>query len=99
MSEMVRRRQRRRGLSDRQIASLPRKAKRYILADPEQRGLYLRVPSQGPVAFTAVARHNGKQAWATLGDTGTLTVEQARSKARAALARIRAGEDPVPPPP
>lgn len=56
---------RRRGLTDRQIAVLPRKAKRTIIADPEQRGLYLRIPPAGPITFTAVARDPyGKQIWA-----------------------------------
>lgn len=47
---------RRRGLTDKQLAALPRKPKRYILSDPEQRGHYVRVPPQGPIVFTAVAR-------------------------------------------
>ena len=37
---------RRRGMSDRQVAALPKKAKRYIVADPELRGHYVRVPPE-----------------------------------------------------
>ena len=60
---------RRHNLTDKQIGALPRKAKRYILPDPEQRGLYLRVPPAGPITFTAVARGPySKQIWTTLGD-------------------------------
>ena len=33
---------RRKGLTDKQVEAIKRKAKRYIMADPEQRGLYLR---------------------------------------------------------
>ena len=46
-------------LTDKQIAALPRKDSRYTLPDPEQIGLYLRVPprtSRAPIAFAAVAR-------------------------------------------
>ena len=64
---------RRKGLTDKQIKALPRKPKRYIIADPEQRGHYLRIPPVGtsaPITFTAVARDPyGKQIWAALGTT------------------------------
>ena len=92
-------RRRRKGLSDKQVAALPRKAKRYILADPEQRGLYLRIPVQGPIVYAAVARYQGKQTWATVGTNDVLTIEEARDKAREAIKRIKAGEEPFPPPP
>ena len=93
------RRQRRRTLTDKQVASLPRKAKRYILADPEQRGLYLRVPASGPVVFAAVARHDGKQVWATLGSADVLLIAEAREKAREAIGRIKQGLEPFEPAP
>ena len=48
-------RQRRRNLTDRQVAALPRKRRRYTVTDPESRGHYLRVPPSGPVSFAAVA--------------------------------------------
>jgi integrase len=92
---------RRRGLTDKQIAALPRKAKRYTVPDPEQLGHYLRVParsSRAPIAFVAVARDaSGKQIWVTLDATG---VDQARILAREAIARIKAGKpisDPAKP--
>ena len=50
---------RRRGLTDKQVAALPRREKRYTLPDPEQLGHYLRIPartSRAPIAFAAVAR-------------------------------------------
>jgi integrase len=92
-------RQRRRLLTDRMVAALPRKKKRYILADPEQRGHYVRVPPQGPCVFAAVARYYSKQVWATLGTADVLTIEQARDKAREAIRRIRQGLTPFEPPP
>ena len=90
---------RRKGLSDRQIANLPRKAKRYVIADPEQRSLFLRVPAgNGPVSFTAIVKKSGRQTWEALGTTDDLTVEEARERARVAIKRIKRGElRPQPP--
>ena len=97
---VVRRRPRRRGLSDKQIAALPRNARRYIIADPVQRGMYVRVPPQGPAVFCAVARSPMKrQIWATIGSADVMGVEQARGRAREAIRRIREGLpafEPVP---
>jgi len=91
---------RRRGLNDQQVAALPRREKRYNLADPEQRGHYLRVsPDRAtPISYAAVARDpGGKQIWATLGTTEALGIEQARELARVAIRRIKAGEPTVEP--
>jgi hypothetical protein len=47
----------RRHLTDEQIRKLPRKTKRYTLADPELIGHYLRVPprkSKAAITFVAV---------------------------------------------
>ena len=75
MTEPVRR-QRRKVLTDLMVAALTRKRNRYILADPELRGHYVRVPPQGPCVFAAVARSPyGKQVWATLGTADVLGIE------------------------
>jgi integrase len=93
-------RQRRRGLTDKMVAALPRKAKRYILTDPEMRGHYVRVPPHGPVVFAAVARDPyGQQIWATLGSAAELTIDQARERAREAMRRIKEGKAAFEPPP
>lgn len=92
-------RARRRGLSDRAIALLPRKTKRYVVADPEMRGHYIRVPPQGPAVFAAVVRDPyGRQTWATIGTAAELTIEQARERAREALRRIKEGKPAFEPP-
>jgi integrase len=96
------RRQRRKTLTDKMVAALPRKSKRYVLADPELRGMYVRVPPQGPAVYAAVARSPGplgKQVWATLGSADVLTVEAAREAARSAIKRIREGRPAFEPPP
>lgn len=94
------RRQRRKVLTDRMVAALPRKRNRYTLADPELRGHYVRVPPEGPCVFAAVARSPyGKQVWATLDTADVLKIEQARDKAREAIKRIRQGLPAFEPPP
>jgi integrase len=93
-------RRRRKTLNDRMIAALPRKRRRYIVADPEQRGLYLRIPPEGPIAFYSVCRDVWKrQVWTRLGDHPTMLVEPARAECRAVTARLREGKparEPVP---
>jgi integrase len=81
----------RRHLTHEQVKKLPRKTKRYALADPELIGHYLRVPprkSKAPITFVAVARREGKQVWTTLGTTDSLKLDQARDRARRAIGRI-----------
>jgi integrase len=94
------RRQRRKTLTDRMVAALPRRAKRYTLSDPEQRGLYIRVMPSGPNVYAAVARDPyGKQIWATIGSADVLTISEARDRARAAVRRIKEGKPAFEPPP
>jgi hypothetical protein len=82
---------RRRNLTQNQVTKLPRKAKRYHLADPVQQGLILRVPPQGPISYVAVARRRGgKQTWASLGTSATLSIDEARALAREAVRKIQA---------
>jgi hypothetical protein len=70
---------RRKGLTDKQIDSLPRQTKRTIIADPELRGLYLRIPpadTNAPITYTVVARDpHGRQIWTAVGTTSDLTIE------------------------
>jgi integrase len=81
------------------LAAKKRKAERYIEADPELRGHYIRVPPDGPIVFTVVARSPlGKQTWATLGTTAELKIDQARERAREAIRRIKAGKPAIEPP-
>jgi len=100
MTEPTVRRQRRRTLTDRMVAALPRKRKRYTVTDPEQRGHYVRVPPQGPCVYAAVARDPyGRQVWATVGGADVTPIEQARDMAREAIRRIKAGLPAFEPPP
>jgi integrase len=86
---------RRRGLTDQQVATLPRKAKRYNYADPEMRGHYLRVsPGRAtPISHAAVARDpSGMQRWATPGTADAMGIDQVRELAREAIKRIKGGK-------
>jgi integrase len=100
MQDQTPQRQRRRNLTDRQIAALPRKSQRYTMSDPEQRGLYLRVPPTGPVSFAVAVRDPyGRKPWVTLGTTDDMNVATARERAVKVVRRIRDGLPPVEPVP
>jgi integrase len=102
MDQQLRRRRRRRPdpMNDERVAALPKKAQRYIKADPDQRGMYIRVPPRGPNVFVAVARDPyGKQVWVTLGTSDVTPIEEGRAKARAAIKRIEEGRSPIEPAP
>ena len=85
----------RRGITDKQIADLPRRVKRYTIADPQQQGVYIRVPakdSAAPISFVAVARApRGKPVWVTLGSADEIGIHDARIAAPEAIRRIKAG--------
>jgi integrase len=94
------RRQRRPSLTDKQVAALPKKRKRYVLPDPEQRGHYVRVMPDGANVYCAVARDPyAKQIWHTIGSADVLKIEEARQRAREAIKRVREGKPAVEPPP
>jgi integrase len=82
---------RRKVLTELQVAKLPRKAKRYHMADPTQQGLVLRVPPSGPICYSAVAWRGGKQSWQALGTTATISLDEARALAREACRKIKTG--------
>lgn len=86
---------RRKSLSDTGVQALKPRPARYAFPDPELGGHYVRVTPTGAKSFVALARDpNGKQVWATLGPTDLLTIEEARTKARQAIIRIRDGLPP-----
>jgi integrase len=85
---------RRRSLTDKMIAKLER-GRRYMLSDPEQRNLFLRIPpdSKAPITFAVYARDPyGKVRYGKVGTTADLTIEQ---RARQALLNIKDGKDAV----
>src|SRR3974390_1678974 len=86
------RRQRRPTLTDRMVAALPKKPKRYVTPDPEQGGHSVRALPAGPHVFCAsAAGPHGKQVCHTIGSADVLKIAEARDKARAAIRRIKEG--------
>jgi integrase len=91
---------RRRTLNDKGVNGLKRKAERYIVADPEQRGLFIRVMPPGrPHSYVAVTRNRfGRQIWTTLGTHDAMSIDEAREKTRSVVRRIRDGLPALEPP-
>ena len=94
------RRQRRKKLTDKQVAELPRKAARYFHPDPEQPSHGVRVYPAGPSAFYNVIARDAfhKQRWVRLGGTAEMGIEQSRERARAVIDRLKKGLEPFEPP-
>src|SRR5262245_45455347 len=85
-----------RRLTERQIQKLERRSRRYTLPDPELRGHVLRIPPEGPIAFTAVARRkkpfeNGRQIWRVVGQSNFMSLDEARGRVREIVRRVRLG--------
>jgi integrase len=79
-------------LSDRAVVALKPRSARYTVPDPELRGHYVRVQPSGAKSFVAVTvSPDGKQIWTTIERTDRVTIDAAREKARAILARVRKG--------
>jgi integrase len=72
---------RRRKLTDRQIAELPIKTKRYIVPDPELGGHYIRIYPSGAKSFVTVKDN----VWEKIGDARLLPIEKAREEAKRIL--------------
>jgi integrase len=82
----------RKSLSDKGVAALKPRSARFAFADPELRGLWIRVQPSGAKSFVSVARDpNGKQIWSTIGSTELMTIAAARDMAREAIRRVRTG--------
>jgi integrase len=82
----------RKSLTDKGVAALKPRPKRYAYPDPELRGHYVRVTPAGAKSFATVTRSpDGKQLWTTIGTADVMSIEEARAQARAAITRVRAG--------
>jgi integrase len=82
----------RKTLTDRGVAALKVRPKRYAFPDPELRRHWVRVHPSGTKSYVTVARGpDGKQQWATIGPTDAMSIDDAREKARSILERVRAG--------
>jgi integrase len=93
------RRPRRRVLTDRMVAALPRRPRPYFFPDPELVKHGIRIRPKGPGAFTVICRDRyGRQRWIKVGSTDALAIAEARDRARQVIRRVEAGLEPFPPP-
>jgi integrase len=87
----------RKSLTDRGIRALKPRAARYSYPDPQLASHYVRVTPSGAKSFCCVARDpSGKQVWTTIGDC-EMPIEEARTRAREMLRRVRDGLPAVEP--
>jgi integrase len=91
----------RKTLTDLGIRALKSRPQRYAYPDPELRGHYVRVQPSGGKSFVTVARDptRKKQVWTVIGATDTISIIEAREKAREAIKRVRAGKPALEAPP
>src|SRR6516225_1998274 len=91
----------RKTLTDLGIRALKSRPQRYAYPDPELRGHYVRVQPSGGKSFITVARDptRKKQVWTVIGATDTISIIEAREKAREAIKRVRAGKPALEAPP
>jgi integrase len=88
----------RKSLTDKGIAALKPRAARYSYPDPQLASHYVRVTPNGARSFVCVARNpDGKQIWTTIGDCEVMPIEEARTRARECLQRVRDGLPAAPP--
>jgi integrase len=101
MPETRPRRQRRKSLSDAQVAALRADPDRVIFhPDPEMANHGVRIYPSGQKSYTVVRRDAyGKQRWVALKSTTLISIEAARKIAAAVIERLDAGKDPFPPDP
>jgi integrase len=100
MTESTIRRARRRTLTDKQIAALPRRAAAYFYPDVELPKHGVRVRPHGPGTYTIITRDPyRKQRWVRIGSTAEMAIAEARELARTVIKRVEAGLDPFEPPP
>jgi integrase len=87
---------RKKTLTDRSIAALKPRPRRYAVPDPGQPNHYVRVMPGGAKSYVVVAPdpHARRQVWATIGGTDHLSLAEARARARTAIQRIRDGLPP-----
>lgn len=81
------------------VATAKPTAKRQMIFDEATTGLALVVTPKGKKTFSIVARDPAnKQVWKRIGDPALMSVAEARALAAEAVARVKAGEEALPPP-
>ena len=83
-------------LTDARVRALKPRKKARDIRDGRLRGFGVRVLASGRKQFFVHCQHRGERVWKIVGDAGTLSVKEARSRAAETVAAIRRGE-PAPP--
>ena len=83
---------RRTNLTDARVTALKPRKTTYDIRDAKLRGFGVRVLPSGRKRFFVHCQHRGHRVWKIVGDSGAMSVTEARSRAAGALAAIRRGE-------
>ena len=81
-------------ISRRTVEGLPAEEREAVFWDRELSGFGVRVYPSGAKVYLVQTRANGKSRRVTIGRHGLVSAEQARRKAAAVIASIKAGEEP-----
>lgn len=85
-------------LTQARVGALKPRGTAYDVRDRQLRGFGVRVLPSGGKRFFVHCQHRGERIWRIVGDAATVSLAEARSRARETLAAIRRGETAVPPP-
>ena len=87
-----------RKISNRTVESLSVADRDAVFWDRELLGFGVRVYPSGAKVYVVQTRREGRSKRVTVGRHGVISAARARRRAALMLARLRAGEDPLPPP-
>ena len=79
-------------LSKSRIEALKPRKTPYDIRDSELKGFGVRILPSGAMRFFIHSQHEGQRLWKTIGDADVMELEEARRRAREALAAIRCDE-------
>ena len=82
-------------LSESRIEALEPRTSPYDVRDAELKGFGVRVLPSGGKRFFVHSQHEGQRIWKTMGDAGSMDLDEARRRATERLAAIRRDETPA----
>ena len=80
-------------LTQRQIDALKPRRKTFDVRDTELKGFGVRVRSSGIKRYFVQSQQQGTRTWRIIGNAAAMTLEEARCRARSALASLHNGEE------
>ena len=82
-------------LSQSRVEALEARKSPYDVRDAELKGFGIRVLPSGGKRFFVHSQHEGRRIWKTIGDAGSMGLDEARRRATELLAAIRRDETPA----